>query len=344
MSKILKIALFSSLLITSLVACSSTNLTETENTLSDKVSLNNDDGYYPITITNYDYAGNEVELTFEQAPQRVLAILQNSIETMAALGLEEHVLASYGLDNSIKAEWQDSFQKMNYDASVFEPDLETVVSLAPDFILSWGSMFSDKKIKDIHFWNERNVNTYINSNTRLGGHNDIIENEYQDILNIGKIFNVNEEAEKLVTTMKDEIEYVLRATAEMPEQKVMLIEFYEGAIINYGASSLGGNMISSLGANLVRPEHGNISKEEILNINPDVLFLCYLPFWESKDEEKANEITLNNILLDPAFASLDAVKNNRLHTIMLGDMYASGVRTLDGIKIFAEGIYPNITD
>ena len=31
-------------------------------------------GHYPVTITNYDYAGNEVSFTYEQAPQRVEAV------------------------------------------------------------------------------------------------------------------------------------------------------------------------------------------------------------------------------------------------------------------------------
>ncbi|OON94261.1 MAG: iron ABC transporter substrate-binding protein [Candidatus Epulonipiscioides saccharophilum] len=342
MSKILKTALFSLLLIISLGACSEGVAIEKPD--SDTTELSNGDGYYPVTITNYDYAGNEIELTFEQAPQRVLALYQTPMEIMAALGLGDHVLTCYGLDNALKPEWQEDFQKMNYDASVFLPNLETVLGLAPDFIFSWGSNFSDKKLKDIHFWAERGVNTYMNANTRSGGHDDILEEEYQDILNIGKIFNVNEKAEKLVQEMKDEIEYILEATAELPKQDVMLIEFYEGAIVNYGAEDLGGDMILSLGGNLVNSEHGNISKEDILDVNPDVLFICYLPLWEFDDEIEAKQTTLNNILLDPALASLDAVKNNRVHTIMLGDMYTSGPRTLDGIKIFAEGIYPGLSD
>ena len=43
---------------------------------------------------------------------------------------------------------------------------------------------------------------------------------------------------------------------------------------------------------------------------------------------------------DPALASLSAVKNGRIYPIMLGDMYASGPRTLDGIRAFAAGLYP----
>lgn len=38
---------------------------------------------------------------------------------MLALGLEEHVVASYGLDNAVKEEWEDGLSKMNYHEEVF---------------------------------------------------------------------------------------------------------------------------------------------------------------------------------------------------------------------------------
>ena len=46
------------------------------------------------------------------------------------------------------------------------------------------------------------------------------------------------------------------------------------------------------------------------------------------------------LLEDPAFAELRAVKNQRVYTVMLGDMYASTVRSIDGIRAFAAGMYP----
>lgn len=107
----------------------------TENTtLSSEETVS--DAHYPVTITNYNYAGEEVTTTYEKAPEKVLAVYQGSIETMIALGLEDHVVASYGLDNEVKEEWKDGLSKMHYDESVFAPDKETVTAMAPDMILS----------------------------------------------------------------------------------------------------------------------------------------------------------------------------------------------------------------
>ena len=43
-----------------------------------------------------------------------------------------------------------------------------------------------------------------------------------------------------------------------------------------------------------------------------------------------------------AFADIDAVKNNRVIPIELGQMYCSGVRTIDGIHTIANGMYPDL--
>jgi iron complex transport system substrate-binding protein len=99
--------------------------------------------HYPVDITTYNYAGEEVVTRYQQAPERVLAVYQGSIETMIALGLEDKVAAAYGLDNEVKDEWKAGFAKLPYEDSVFAPDKETVLMLGPDMILSWGSYFGE---------------------------------------------------------------------------------------------------------------------------------------------------------------------------------------------------------
>ena len=297
-----------------------------------------EDSHYPVTITNYNYAGEEVTYTFEQAPEKVIAVYQGSIETMIALGLEEHVLASYGLDNEVKDEWKAGFEKMNYDESVFAPDKETVTLLDPDMIFSWGSIFSDKKLSDVAGWNEKGVATYMNSNTRPGGHARTLENEYTDILNIGKIFNVEDKAEALVNEMKDEVANTLAAVEGQEPVRVAVLEPLGGKITNY---SLAGDMVVHLGGELVKPEGNEMSKEDLIACDPDVIFVVYMAY-AGDDPETVKADQLSVIQGDPALASLSAVQNGRVHLIMLGDMYAAGPRTIDGIKTFAAGMYPEL--
>ena len=70
---------------------------------------------------------------------KVLAVYQGSIETMLALGLEDHLVATAGLDNEVPEDLKEAFSKTNY-LDEFTPSLETVTMLEPDMILSWSSL------------------------------------------------------------------------------------------------------------------------------------------------------------------------------------------------------------
>lgn len=295
------------------------------------------DGHYPVTITTYNYEGEEVETTYEKAPEKVVAVYQGSIETMIALGLEDHVAAAYGLDNEVKDEWKEGFEKMNYQEDPFAPDKELVTTLEPDMILSWGSLFDDKVLGDVDTWISKGVNTYINTNTRSEG-NRTLENEYTDILNLGKIFNVEEKAQALVAEMKGEIEDVLEKAKGEEKLKVAVVEPYGDSITNYGKNSLGGNMVEALGGELALPEASGIGKEDLIAADPDVIFVVYMAY-AGDDPEKVKKNQLAVIQDDPALKALSTNKNKKVYLIMLGDMYASGPRTIDGLRTFAEGMY-----
>lgn len=296
-----------------------------------------EDSYYPVTITTYDYEGNEIETTYEKAPEKVLCVYQGTIETMIALGLEDHVMASYGLDNPVKEEWEAGLAKMNYNEEVFAPDKETVLMMEPDMIFSWGSIFSEKNLGDQTEWIANGTNTYISTNTRRGGHDRTLENEYTDLINIGRIFNVEDKAQAIVDEMKNEIASVLSQTEGQTAPVVSVIEFLSEDISNYGASSLGGDMVTQLGGVLAAPDVGSIGKEDLLGLDPDVIFVVYMARTEGVEEEMRGKL-----MDDPAFAELKAVQNSRVYTIMLGDMYASTVRSIDGIRTFAAGMYPEL--
>lgn len=296
-----------------------------------------ENSHYPVTITNYNYAGEPVTYTYTQAPQRVVAVYQGSIESMIALGLEDHVVASYGLDNEVKAEWQEGFAQMNYQTDVFAPDKETVTLLQPDLILSWGSLFSEKNLGDTAAWNAKGVGTYMNSNTCPGG-SRTLENEYTDLLNLGKIFDVEDRAEALVAEMRQEIESTLQAVEGRPAVRTAVVEPIGGTVTNYGANTLAGDMVNQLGGQLVQPEGSEMSKEALVTADPEVIFVVYMAY-SGEDPETVMASQLAAITEDPALASLSAVQNGRVYPVMLGDIYAAGPRTVDGIRTIAAGLY-----
>ena len=61
-----------------------------------------------------------------------------------------------------------------------------------------------------------------------------------------------------------------------------------------------------------------------------------------RSDETVAQGEVDKVLENPALASLDAVKNKRVNSIALGEMYSSGIRTIDGINTFANGLYPQL--
>lgn len=300
---------------------------------------------YPLTITTYDSDGTELTTTYEKAPEKVLAVYQGSIETMLALGLEDHIAAAAGLDNEVPQEQEAGFASLNY-LDEFTPSLETVTMLEPDMIFSWGSLFGQKTLGDASGWVEKGTNIYMNTNTHPKNgdvsYNKTLENEYTDILNIGKIFDVQDQAEAIVNEMKETIAFAKEQTDSIEEKPtVLILESGKSGFTNYGASSLGGDMVTQLGGILANPDGGQLGAEDVIAANPDVIFVVYMPY-SGDDPEQVKEDKLSVILEDETYASLDAVKNGRIVPIMLSEMYASATRTQDGIVTFAKGLYPGL--
>ena len=327
--------LLSTLMILGLTACSSKNENNINGESNNETSLDSD-SHYPVTITTYNYKNEPVDITFDKAPEKVVAVYQNSIETLLALGLEDKIEIAAGLDHEVKDEYKDAFSKVNY-IEEFTPSKETVVMEQPDFILSWYSLFSDKNLGDVDYWHQNNINTYMALNS--GAAQDrTLENEKADILNLGKIFNVEDKANQIVNEIDTKTNEVENSVKDQEKQTTLIIEYMDGQIYTYGAKTLGGDMVQKLGAELLNQNGGNISEEDLIKLNPDSIFVVYM---DRTDEDMSKE-AINTVMNNKALSSLNAIKNERVNSIALGEMYCSGIRTIDGINTFANGLYPNL--
>lgn len=317
-------------------SCNSNTQATTNNESNKEQIKSTQASHYPVTITNYNHAKQKIELTFDKAPDKVLAVYQNSIETLLALGLSDKIIAASGLDHEVKPEYKEDFDKLNY-LTEFAPDKETVVMMQPDFILSWYSLFGDKNLGEVDYWNNNGINTYIALNSGATA-DKTLENEYDDILNIGKIFDVEDKAEEIVNQIKSEVAKVKDHSSKATQKKrVLIIEKLSNSTTVYGKKTLAGDMVTKLGADLIDVE-GNIGDEDIINLNPDVIFVVYM----DRDDEAMAAKSVEAITKNQSLSSLDAVKSQNVFPIQLGEMYCSGIRTIDGINIFAKGIYPEL--
>ena len=304
---------------------------------------------YPLTLTTYNYEREPVTYTFEQAPERVYAYAQDNIEILLSLGLADRIVGASGMDGEIDPDLAYEFAALNYYDDVGVISKEEMLALEPDFITGWYSTFSDDRLGDVDFWHERRVGTYmaLNSGCRgsSGSYQQTVDDECQDILTLGMIFDVQDRAEELVAEIQAELDNITSYLEGRDRLTVAVLEDEGGTYRVYGEDTLGGNVAVAGGAELAVGKHGengNISAEDLIAANPDAIFMVWYNGYSVNDTDYAGEQVVELITENPAFASLDAVQNGRVYAINLNNVYCSGMRTLDGVLDFAQNLYPEL--
>lgn len=302
---------------------------------------------YPLTITTYNYEREKVQYTFEKAPERVYAQAQDNIEILLALGLGDKIVGCSGLDGDIRPDLADGFAKLNYYESM--PSKEEVLGLNPDFITGWYSTFSDKRLGDVSFWQNRGTGTYMALNSACRGpaaeNPQTVEEEFQDIMTLGEIFDVQDRAKELVEEIRAELTKIQDYIKGKTPLTVAVLEDEGGTYRVYGEDVLGGNIAMQAGAELAVGAHGkneNIGAEDLIAVNPDAIFMVWYDGYTVGDVDYTGGQAARLITENPAFSSLNAVKNNRVFAINLSGIYCSGMRTLDGVLDFAKNLYPEL--
>ncbi len=304
---------------------------------NEKIEENAIETYYPITIKNYASNRCVIEETFIKKPERVVAHHQNIMEVLMAID-EEKTIIGAAFAGTDTRKFSDGYQhKVNKLPKIneFNFDLETVLMYRPDLIIGWQSTFSPRVLRDTAFWHKRGVNTYIVANSNAVLPVGTVEDEYTFLNDMGIVFNHKQDTDKLIAEIKTTVDYVQKQVQGQRKQRVLILEFMGNSIITYDKSRLGGDMIKKLGGELVECGH-NIDAETLIMLNPDVIFMV------SAKGTQNNNYTLQKIYGNRAFRNIKAVKNKRVYYIPLIYMYASGTRTIDGIRTFRDGLYPEM--
>ena len=295
--------------------------------------------HYPVTIENYNTQGEPEQMTYTKPPQRVVAVWQNSIETLLALGVGDRIIAGNGVPDKkfFRKEYQEQYSKIPYTGLQLL-DLETTMMLKPDLIVGWHSTFAPKVLRPTDFWHKRGVNTFIARSSMITNKERTLKNEYKDILDLGKIFDKNERAQQLVGQMQQEVNFAISRTADYPRRpRALVLEFMGKEPTVYGEKSLAGNIVKELHGELLAEKQRAIGLEQVVELDPDVIFIVVTEFNYGREQDM-----LDRVIKHKALKHLRCVQQGRVVALPLYAIYSSGVRTYDGIKIIATGMYPDL--
>ena len=164
-----------------------------------------------------------------------------------------------------------------------------------------------------------------------------IEDLYTDLINLGRIFDVEKRAKNIVEQYKSEL---LSFTNNLKADKLLRVFVYdsgEDAPFTAGLYAMPTALIEAAGGINVMDDFkkswGSVTWEEVVERNPEVIVI--VNYGNVTEEQKREFMTTN-----PAFANIDAVKNDRFVTLEYVEA-TPGPRNIRAIKTLAEAFWRN---
>ena len=297
--------------------------------------------YYPIEVKSLDKT-----FSYTKAPEKVVALDYISAQILVALGLEDKIVAlapSMNTIDEVKDEYRTAISaikmfpedKMNKGV----PGFESVLEAGPDLVVGTAYAFNANNVGDIQDFIENKINIYASEGTYV--EKPTLENVYNDIQNLGKIFNVSDKAEKLIADLRAREKKIADALKETKEATVFNFDtnMNDGTFYTVGGANLLDslfamanvkNIFGDLGENYAR-----ISLEEIISRNPE--YILVTKYYKENDAKEK----IDYLKSTPELADVTAVKKEQ-YIIVSGICLRPGLQTLDALEEIVKTIHPEI--
>ena len=227
---------------------------------------------YPVTITTYDASGNEVNQTFDKAPERIVTNNLSATETLIELGLGDKIVGMMNPDNEVTSIYKDSIANINKLGDKKTISKEIVLSAMPDIIVGRAAMFSDKSLGEYTEWNANGVEVYAQAASVTKGETKI-ESVIQDVKNLGVIFNVQDKADSYADELQKKYDSVMTSLGNTGTDKknALVMCAFDGNTFGTYKSSLQENMLNKLGYTNVSTGTSGLSLETLVTMNPELI-------------------------------------------------------------------------
>ena len=278
----------------------------------------------------FDNYGREV--TVSATPERVLTLGPNCTELFAALGLSDKVIGRSLVNHSRGpllefADAVNSIHQLNYA----EATREAILTSGADFIyaIDWEISDAGCNIEEAESYG---MSVYVNSATTL-------DEQYKEILDLGKIFGIEERAEAFVEEQKMRITAVGEKLSGKESVKVLVYDSGNDGVFTCSGTNFESLLISLAGGknifdDLSDKQWVTVSYEEVIKRNPDIILIH--DYDTPSVEAKIAEIKAN-----PTLATLDCVKNDRFATITL-ESVLPGNRMAYAVEELAGAFHPDM--
>lgn len=297
--------------------------------------------YVPVTIEN-----NGITTTYEKAPERVVVLSYTIAELFVALGLEDNIIALAPQMNQI-TEVQEQYRDAIAALPVFPdsgmtdgvPTLETILSYEPDFVMGTVYSFFAQNCGEPADYAANNINIYAAEGTCVA--EPTLQNVYNDIENIAKIFGVEDRAEKLIADFESRVEKVETTMEGVDPVSVFVFDtdLGQGVLYTTAGATLEDYLIKLAGGRNIfadlNEQYARVSFEEIIAQDPE--YIIVTNYYTDDDAQTK----IDYFKSQPEFSELTAVKNDNF-LILSGLEAWPGLQSVNGLEKIAEALHPEV--
>ncbi|TKK85192.1 hypothetical protein FDA94_26300 [Herbidospora galbida] len=279
----------------------------------------------PVQVTN---CGDVY--TYAEPPRRIVTSSTVATEVVLALGLKDRMAGTVAATDIMREYAADLTGVKVISESAFPPpSKEVVYSAAPDLVVSgYPDDYGPKALGDRAVLRKEGVNSHLLS-ASCPGATAGVEQTYEDLRALGRVFGVEDRAERLVAALKAEVDAVTPVT---PALRVFDYAGGKDKPLTSGANTLAFDLFRRAGGENVFPEttaFGQVSWEELVERDPQVIVV------EDQAFEPADEAIAWMRSYAP-IKDVTAVKENRFVVIPVNDLQP-GLRSGRALKALAEG-------
>ena len=280
-------------------------------------------------------------VTFENPPERAVSNDVNLTEMMLVLGLADQMIGYTGISGwkTLDEEMRSGVKELP-ELSAKYPTKEVLVGADADFFFAgWnygmkvGGEVTPETLKPfgIKVYELTESCSHI-----MNKHKASIEDMYNDILNLGKIFGVKSRAEALVESYKSELESFKAKLMNIDEGlRVFVYDSGEDAPFTAGRYAMPTALIEAAGGQNIMDDFnkswGTVTWEEVVDRDPQVVVIVN---YGDVTAEQKREYMMSN----PAFKNISAVKNNRFVTLEYVEA-TPGPRNIKAVKNLADAFW-----
>ncbi|WP_068677289.1 ABC transporter substrate-binding protein [Oceanobacillus sp. Castelsardo] len=276
-----------------------------------------EDASFPVTITD----GTDQEVTIEKEPERIVSLIPSNTEIAFALGLGDKVVGVSDNDN-----YPNEVADIEKIGGM-EFNIEKIISLEPDLVLAHASSMGSA---------EEGLQQLRDSGIPVLVVNDAtnFDQVYDSIQMIGKVTNTQEEAETIITDMKNEIDDIQEKVKEVTEKKSVIFEIQSAPEIYVaGKNTFMDELLFIVNAENAVEEEGwpQLDEEALISYNPDIIITT------DYTENIVEQIKERN-----GWEEVTAVKEDQVFDIDSDLVSRPGPRLVEGAKEIAKAVYPEI--